>query len=434
MTPRRPRDDDEELPELPALEGDDEPLGDAAGSIALSDEAATLDDAAADIALDHDLEELREGLGDDDGALDVGRDDDDLVVAEGESALDDRGLDDRGAGDVDDLPPLAVEGDRGEEGPLEELLSLDAPPPLDDDDDDAPPRAIPRITHAVTPIALEDVTDVAVDGARVWLLAGDVFALDLPARAPLRRVEAPDALCGALGVSRRGAPALVTLQGAVLLLGDEGAWEVALPESRGALALLLSRGGLWARCRGGALCGVDPPGLTAPRFRRVTACAADPAGGLAVIDGSTRASLHLRGDDGTWRESPLPQGFSSGRLALRGDAVAALDLAKGVCWLRVEASAGWSRVDAAGCVDVALLDADDGRATLLLACADDGGALTLLRANCDGRAEAPQRVATIRRGEEVEDPTVSLRAVGREGVLCVALVDGLAYVVSASRS
>ena len=42
--------------------------------------------------------------------------------------------------------------------------------------------------------------------------------------------------------------------------------------------------------------------------------------------------------------------------------------------------------------------------------------------------------ATIRRAEDVEDPTVSLRAVGREGVLCVALVDGLAYVVSASRS
>lgn len=432
MTPRRPRDD-EELPELPALEGDDEPLGDAAGSIALSDEAATLDDATADIALDHGLEELLEGLGDDDGALDLGRDDDDLLATEGESVLDDRGLDDRGAGDVEDLPPLATDGDRGEEGPMEELLALDAPPPLDDDDDDAP-RPAPRVTHAVEPIALEDVTDVAVDGARVWLLAGDVFALDLPARAPLQRVEAPDVLCGALGVGRRGAPALVTLQGGVLLLGDDGAWESALPEARGALALLLGGGGLWARCRGGALCGVDPPGLSAPRFRRVTACAGDPAGGLAVIDGSARASLHLRGDDGAWRETPLPQGFSSGRLALRGDAVAALDLVRGVCWLRSESAAPWVCVDAAGCVDVALLDADDGRATLLLACADAGGSLTLLRAHCDGRVEKPQRVATIRRAEDVEDPMVSLRAVGREGVLCVALVDGLAYVVSASRS
>lgn len=431
MTPRRPRDD-EELPELPALEGDDEPLGDAAGSIALSDEAATLDDATADIALDHGLEELREGLGEDDGALDVGRDDDELVPTDGESALDDRGLDDRSAGDVDDLPPLASEGDRGEEGPMDELLSLDAPPPLDDDDD--APRPSPRITHAVEPIALDDVTDVAVDGARVWLLAGDVFSLDLPARSPLRRVEAPDALCGAVGVSRRGAPALVTLQGAALLLGDDGAWEVALPEARGALALLRDGAGLWARCRGGALCGVDPPGVTAPRFRRVTACAADPTGGLAVIDGSARASLHLRGDDAEWRETPLPQGFVSGRLALRGEVVAALDLARGVCWLRVDASAPWSHVDAAGCVDVALLDADDGRATLLLACAEAGGSLALLRAHCDGRVESPLRVATIRRAEEVEDPTVSLRAVGREGVLCVALVDGLAYVVSASRS
>jgi hypothetical protein len=432
MTPRRPREDDE-LPELPALDGDDEPLGDAAGSIALSDEAATLDDAASDIALDHDLEELREGLGDDDGALDVGRDDDDLVLTDGESALDERGIEDRGAGEIEDLPALASEGDRGEEGPMEELLSLDAPPPLDDDEDDSP-RPAPRITHAVEPIALEDVTDVAVDGARVWLLAGDVFSLDLPARGPLVRAEAPDALCGALGVSRRGAPALVTLQGAVLVLGDDGAWEVALPEARGALALLHGGGGLWARCRGGALCGVDPPGLTAPRFRRVTACAADPSGGLAVIDGSTRASLHLRGDDGMWRETPLPQGFTAGRLALRGDAVAALDLARGVCWLRVESTAAWARVDAEGCVDVALLDADDGRATLLLACAEAGGSLALLRAHCDGRVEGPQRVATIRRAEDVEDPTVSLRAVGREGVLCVALVDGLAYVVSASRS
>ena len=103
MTPRRPREDDE-LPELPALEGDDEPPGDAAGSIALCDEAATLDDAAADIALDHDLEELREGLGDDDGALDVGRDDDDLVLTDGESALDERGIEDRGAG----VPPERV--------------------------------------------------------------------------------------------------------------------------------------------------------------------------------------------------------------------------------------------------------------------------------------------------------------------------------------
>jgi hypothetical protein len=135
-----------------------------------------------------------------------------------------------------------------------------------------------------------------------------------------------------------------------------------------------------------------------------------------------------------WQETPLPQGFTTGRLALRGDVVAALDLAQGVCWLRVESTAAWARVDAEGCVDVALLDADDGRATLLLACAEAVGSLALLRAHCDGRVERPQRVSTIRRAEDVEDPTVSLRAVGREGVLCVALVDGLAYVVSASRS
>ncbi|MFO0630489.1 MAG: hypothetical protein U0325_33350 [Polyangiales bacterium] len=432
MTPRRPRDD-EELPELPALEGDDEPLGDAAGTEALSDDEATLDDATADIALDHGLEELREGLGDDDGALDVGRDEDDVVVRDEGSALDDRGLDDRGAVDVDDLPPLAADADRGEEGPMEELLSLDAPPPLDDDDDDAP-RPAPRVTYAAEPLAVDDVTDVAVDGARVWLLAGDVYTLDLAARGALRRIEAPDVLCGALGVVRRGAPALVTLEGAVLVLGDDEAWEVALPESRGALSLLRSGSGVWARGRGGALFGVDPPGLAAPRFRRVTACAADPAGGLAVIDGASRSTLHQRGDDGTWHETPLPQGFTTGRLAVRGDAVAALDAASGACWLRVEPSAAWTSIGVTGCVDVALLDADDGRTTLLLACADPRGTLLLLRADCDRRVDAPQRVATIRRAEEVEDATVSLRGVGREGVLCVALVDGVAYVVSASRS
>ncbi len=186
--------------------------------------------------------------------------------------------------------------------------------------------------------------------------------------------------------------------------------------------------------------------LPTPDSRRRTAwlqtqLVTAPAGTLITVPAGVyhgpflvARSLHLRGEDAVWRETPLPQGFASGRLALRGDVVAALDLARGVCWLRVETSSPWSRVDAAGCVDVALLGADDGRATLLLACAEAGGSLALLRAHCDGRVEAPQRVATIRRAEEVEDPTVSLRAVGREGVLCVALVDGLAYVVSASRS
>ena len=434
MTPPRRKDPPiDELPELPALVGDDEPIGDAAGDVALTDDPGSLDDASADIAIDHAFDET-DGVGDDDERpLDVGAAHDGIDLAES-GGLDDRPLEADELDAVTELPALSAEGDRGEEGPLEELLAPEALPPMDDDDDDD--RAVGAAVRVIAVDAV-DVTDLAVDGATLWLLTAVVARVDLD-RTPLtpsERFDPPEALCVALGVDRRGAPAVVSLDGAVWTLGGSGRWSLAAPPTVGAMTLLREGPRLLARSRSGALLAIgDAAARQAPSLRRVTAWASDPGGGLVVHDGSARDALLRREDGGAWDVIPLPEGCAATRIAVRGGVLAVVDAPRGSAWLRVEERAAWTLLPASRCLDVAVVEADDGRLTLWMACVEGDSSVALLRGGCEPGAPAPARVASLRRAvEEAEGAEVSVRliGVGRAGVHCVARVDGRVYVITA---
>ncbi|MEZ4391380.1 MAG: hypothetical protein R3A48_09820 [Polyangiales bacterium] len=441
MSAADPRDPLDEalptLPELPPLDDDDAPLGGALGDIELDDAEADLDDAASDLAFDAELDEAAGGLDDAAGGLDLGADDADIAFDEALGGHDD----DEGirsfALDLDLDAHAEAPGDRGEDGPMEELLPLAPLPPLDDEDDEAPRAARPReATAAVTALPVDDVVAVAVQGTRVALLAGELWVreLDVAGGGAQERIPLPDELCGGVEFDRAGAPALVALSGAVFVLDADGGWRESLAAEVGARDLAREGGRLWARTRSGALCLVGEaesrPG-GAPR--RVVAWAADPAGSLAVVDGAARGEL-LRLDDGTaWRRAALPSGLSVSRLALRGAVIAALDGGSGRCWLSVDDGERWRELETSPSVEVAMVESDDGRATLLLAGRREGGLVEVSSVDCEDPARPPRRVALLRGGEgDPDPPSVTLAAVGREGVLCVALVEGVAYVVALS--
>lgn len=425
------------LPELPPLDGEDELLGGDLGEVELDDADASLDDAESGLGFDADLDEGSGGLDDVAGGIDLGADDADIAFDEAVGELeDDEEI--RSISNDLELDALAeAPGDKGEDGPMEELPPLDPLPPLDDEDDEAPRAAPPReAAAAVTVLPVDDVVAMAVDGARVILLAGELWVRELDAAGgrAVERIEVPDALCGGVGFDRAGAPALVALSGAVFTLDAEGGWRESLPAEVGARDLAREDGRLWARTRSGALCLVGDGEASLGRApRRVVAWAADPAGGLALVDGATRGRLQRLDDGVTWRRTALPAGLSVSRLALRGAAVAALDGGTGRCWLSVDDGEHWREVEASACVEVAMVESDDGWATLLLACRREGGLIEVSSVDCEDPARPPRRVALLRRGDgDPEAPSVSLAAVGREGVLCVALVEGVAYVVALS--
>lgn len=430
--PRAPRDEElSELPELPPLDGEDELLGGDLGEAALSEGDASLDDAAADFAVDVALDEGSGGLDDEAGGFDFGDARDDIAFDDEAGALDDRAFEDRAISNDLDIAAFAEgAGDRGEDGPMEELLELDAPPPLDEDDEVEAPFA-PRRSHSASVVSLgvEDVAAVAIDGARVLLLADDVTVKSLDPRggSVLARHALPDALCGALSVDREGAPALASLDGAVLTLDGDGAWREVLSSDHGALWLTHEGGRLWVRTRAGGLVVVGGATRKVDRGRRVVAWGADPSGGVAVIDSGDGGALVLIDDGKTLRRRALPVGSQVTRVALRGEAVAIAEGGDGRCWLSVDRGASWSQVPVSQCVDVALIESDDGRATLIAATRGPGS-FELVTLDCEALDRVPRRVATL--SSRDADDALTLVGAGREGVLCVVLVEGVAYAVS----
>lgn len=440
---REPKDEDE-LPALPPLVGDDEPLGDDAGVLALDEGEGTLDDAAAaELVLDVEFDESDVGAEVAEDPLFLGADDDGLVIDESTDAMDESTLDDRSIPNDLDVPDLVEDrGDRGDEGPLGEVTELGALPPLDDDDDDAPrapPVARAPVTSApraplatFTRVDVEGVVAAAVEGERLFLLAGDVYGLSVdPQRVDdIELIDTPDATGCALALDARGALLVATIEGVVRRRGASGGWR-PLDAQGGVVRALLGDGArVWARTLDGALLRAEGNALArAGEFERVGAWAADGVGGVAVFDASARGALCVSLDGGPWRSVELPRGVTPSRVALRGDALAVVDAVTHAAWVRVEGEA-WSMLPVKGCSAVALVGTDDGRTFLLAASLDARpGYVTLSRVDCDGDLSAAETLAALRRADDGDD-RVELLAIGRGGALCALVADGAAYVVA----
>jgi len=439
VAPSAPAREDDALPPLPPLEGDDEPLGDAAGSVDVLDAEGALDDAPShELALDVTFDDA--AAADDDGApLNLGADIEGIAVDEERGALDDTPFDERALrGLIDDVALIGPRDDRGEEGPLDDLQALAEAPPLDDDDDDDGPRREAPGRATIAPRSFDLTVDAAVDAAvvegRAVVLASSIHGFDLAVSPPAERWrrEAPHPRSCAVAVDGSGALYVATLEGAVLRAGADGAWrEVAAPGA-GVRALVGEGGRVWARGRDGAVLRLDDDGrfVRVPGVGRVTALAA--AGGrLLAVDAAARAVLRVCEGGARWRELRAPAGAVVTRVAGRGAALAAVDGGRGAVWVSGNDGAAWTDAQVSDCRAAAVLRGEDGRDYALLACAAAASPnASVWRVLCDGGSGEAEHVIDLPRPTDERDvPSLELLASERAGAPCVALVDGLAYVV-----
>lgn len=448
MPTRRPRRHEDELPELPPLDGDvhDTPP-EAEVEIDDVDAPASLDDAAADdLDVGPDLDDLppEEELRDEDGALpDVGEDDEDLVVPGPGSWVGDDGNDPHD-GDfidtVDDLPP----DDRGEEGPEgdRDVHDLDALPPLDDDptgddpfhdldahepaalDDSSPPAfrlplsapAPVRALRGSAPslgVALSMALGVALGRDRLFVVGDAVTSVRLDGLddtdVVLRPLRAPDAdeLFTAAVEREDGTLMLGSLAGNLYRRAhDRDPWRkagVLDARSPGAVELWSDGTRAWARTAHGTLHRAEGGGaFEGPVLRDVTAFAVDAHGGaLAAVSARGRSGLRASGDGGrTWANVALPEGARVELLARSGDVfMVASGEPSRAGFVSVTAGKAWSRWDIlTGATALALGETDDGIARAFFTAQhphEPRAVLVTAGVGADGEARAPRRLTDL---------------------------------------
>jgi len=415
--PRR-RGRDDELPELPPLEGDDATLDlDVGGDPPLDEGPVSLDDAAAD---ELTLAEIAEptATGDDgEEAVDTGDD------AEGLSDDGERWGDDpeaaRGEADdidaLDELPPddggaEGLDGDRADE--LGEL------PPIDDDaGDDAPLEgdALPLAAAFALPAAdgLEARVLVAGGAAGVAVGVDHVFVagdrlrawptalLDDP-EAPAIVLEAPAgaSLCA---VSEDVSRTLTVADHDGTLWRRERARDPWLAlrwtddERAGRLALWAHGATLWALSPRGSLRREVGGHFTATLAdERVRALALDARGAVAVaVTGLRRDGVRARDESSAWTTLSLPSPLDADAVARAGEVIAVAGSAGG--FVTADGGARWSSWPLlAGATALCAGETDDGAASVFAAVtADDRALVIVARVAGDGAAAGAARLCDL---------------------------------------
>lgn len=448
MSTRHPRRHEDELPELPPLDGDvhDTPP-EAEVEIDDVDVPASLDDAAADdLDVGPDLDDLppEEELRDEDEPLpDVGEDEEDLVIPGPGSWVGDDANEPHD-GDlidtVDDLPP----DDRGEEGPEgdRDVHDLDVLPPLDDDptgddpfhdldahepaalDDTSPPAfrlslsapASVRALRGSAPslgVALSMALGMALGRDRLFVVGDAVTSVRLDALdeadVVLRPLRAPDAdeLFTTAVEREDGTLMLGSLAGNLYRRAhDRDPWRKAGaldPRGAGAVELCADGTRAWARTANGTLSRAEGGGaFEGPVLRDVTAFAVDAHGGaLAAVSARGRSGLRASGDGGrTWANVALPEGARVDLLARSGDVfVLASDDPSRAGFVSVTAGRTWSRWEIlTGATALALGETDDGIARVFFVAQhphERRAVLVTAGVGADGEARAPRRLADL---------------------------------------
>ncbi len=437
-TPRRRTHDDQDLPELPPLDGDERDEADGPEALAeeLPDESPVgLDDEAADDLADDalDLPEDLDGDDEGDGPARDSDDDRDLDLDERERwtgddaplADDDSDLDD-GSPDVDD--------DRGADGPEGEAdESLEELPPLDDDVDgdrtegddaqgltDFGAFALPLEQGARARLLVAGVgalqatvsTAFGVDVGQDRLYAvGDALVM-LPLRAiddPSERFEAVaevdvDELFSSVVEDVTGALWLGAMSGSVWRRTRDGWHRVTeLSDGRSTGAVELSRDGarLWAHTALGSLhCCEDGRRFESTLVDEgVRALAVDVHGGvIAALAGRRVDALRVSRDGGrSWLRRDLPEALAVGAVACAGDRVAVAQAqGHGDGYVSLDGGGSWRAWPVlAGASALCVVEADDGDGRVFFTTWDDASDRAVLATARIGADGAPERACTL---------------------------------------
>jgi hypothetical protein len=418
--PRR-RVRDEELPELPPLDGDDEvSLIDVGPEGPLDDEPSSLDDAAADELTLIEIDEPTD-LGDDAGVpLDTGDDADD--VPDDTDAWGDDGDTARGEADdveaLDELPPDdgGVEGLDGERAD-----DLDALPPIDDDADDDAPAEIAELPEAAAhgllaydgvearvlvamdlgaaPGVCVGVDHVFVAGDR--LLAWPTALLDDPEAVHVT-LDGPDeeALCA---VSEDAARTLTVAAPSGTLWRRARArdpWRRLrwTDDDREGPVELAARGhGVWALSSRGALRREEGAHFVAALLdERVRSLATDAGGGAAAaVSGRRHDGVRATEDGVGWGVLTTPEALDADVVARAGEVFAVAGATGG--YVTVDGGARWASWPLlAGATALCVGETDDGDPRLFAAVGDGERALVVTaRVASDASAVGPTLLCDV---------------------------------------
>jgi hypothetical protein len=441
-TPEPEVEQDEELGELPPLDGEGDDVEPPVEDLEDDgpEELNLLDDATgeADPVDDTDLPAAMEGgLEDAEGAedLDVGGDDLDDLDHPGQ--LDD--ADEPGVGDEDfglDVEGAALAGDAGEEGPegADEDLREEDLPRLDADDDgeleddafaevwpgvaedERPPwddRAWERAAAALAEdagmvrcVVPLDADQVAVVGGATVLRVSPVGVRPLGGAVGEAAIHGA-AIAGVAGLSD-GAVVAATGQGDVWLVDEASARELSGVRAlaAGSVVELAAQGDrIWARTADGALLASADRGerwelLAADS---VLAATATPAGELVAVTGLRARANVVRGAALAAWGPPLPPFPEGARPIVRARGNVVVVGALGAGAFRSEGGGPWTRLEGtSGVTALTLLD-DDGT-TLVALHAPSEDRSWIARAGADGVARIVIELGG--EGDEGDDPRV----------------------------
>ncbi len=441
VPPRRRTPDEEELPELPPIDGDEtaEP-GDIDNDLdEVYDDETSLDDVASDeLAIDEiDAPEDTDGAREDaDGPADPG---DDAEEIDGDDAVKwtgDEAREDADDADLEDVEAPVAE-DQGAEGPEGEASDeLEVLPPLDDDaDGDRTPgdegHELPELPAFGLPVregvsarlllvgeALVSVlssTGVSAGRDRVYAAGESLMSL------PVASLDDPGAVFETMegvDVDELFSSVLEDASGALWIGAHSGAvWRKARARdawrrvatlsdgrSTGAVELLRDGRRVWALTALGSLHRCDEGQRfeeTLPR-EHVRVAAVDPSGTLlAALSGRRSDALRSSSDGGrTWTTLSLPEAVTVGCVARASDVCVVGQSSLGAKgYVSIDGGASWVEWPLlAGASAVAVVEADDGDARVLFTAYDDatdGAALASARVGAKGEPVAPCLLADL---------------------------------------
>ncbi len=444
MRLRKPRLRDDDLLDLPPLDGDDDepaPVDEALMPL-LHDDGEGADDSVAGEGFDDPLPDEAVDVAGLDEALDGPDDDhdgyDEMVVPDDADEGDDAGHDDALEAWFDEAPGESAD-DLGEEGVEDVAADLfGALPPMDDDDDDAgdatPMDDLPaQVRHAAGGFALEEPSPQSarvrlVRGATVgegvvlgvavamtlaedglWAVGDAVARLDRASfddEAPaFVAVDAPGGeVFTGVAVRADGIPMVATLGAEVLVATRRGSWRPlgALGPGRAVGPTRLHFDGVRVWCvdaQGGLhlLPGPEAPGGPTPAMA-VTAATVDQEGGFFVASAGVSEVCGYRVDAqavAAWRRVSLPPGARPAVASLAGDLIALAGSDGG--WWSVDGGQRWhAGALLQGATALAVVHSDDGAPGLLVGVYDarvDRSAAVFVPVQSDGALGPAQQVA-----------------------------------------
>ncbi len=434
VPPRRRTPDEEELPELPPIDGDEtsEP-GDIDNDLdEISDDETSLDDVASDdLAIDEiDAPEDSDGARDDtDGPVDPGDEAEEIDGDDGLKWTGDDAREDADDADLDEVEAPVAE-DQGAEGPEGDATDeLEALPPLDDDADGDRTvgdegHELPELPAFGLPVrqgvsarlllvgeALVSVlasTGVSVGRDRVYAAGESLMSLPI---ASLDDAGAVFETMHGVDVDELFSSVIEDASGALWIGAHSGAvWRKARARdpwrrvatlsdgrSTGAVELLRDGRRVWALPALGSLHRCDE----GQRFEEtlpsdhVRLVAVDPAGTvLAALSGRRVDALRASADGGhTWSSLRLPEEVTAGCVARASDVCVVGQSSLGAQgYVSIDGGASWVAWPIlAGATALAVVEADDGDARVLFTAHDDatdGAVLASARVGAKGEPVA----------------------------------------------